>query len=67
LLDNLVESDKGSSADKEYIGSIDLDKLLMGMLATALRRHIGQGAFDHFEQSLLYTLAGYIASDACVL
>ncbi len=37
------------------------------MLAAALRRNIGDGAFEHFQQGLLDAFAGDIAGDADVV
>ena len=40
-LDDLVQSDKGAAADEQDVGSVDLNKLLVRVLSTALRRDIG--------------------------
>ena len=37
---------------------IDLDKLLMRMLAAALRRDVGDRALQNLQQRLLHALAG---------
>ena len=37
------------------------------MLASALGRHVGHGAFEHLEQGLLHALAGNVAGDRDVL
>src|ERR1700728_3158341 len=37
--DDSLEARKGSAADKQDIGRVDLQELLLGMLATALRRN----------------------------
>ncbi len=39
----------------------------MGVFASTLGRHIGDGAFQNLEQRLLHTLAGNIAGDRGVL
>ena len=39
----------------------------MGMLAPALRRHIGHSALQNLQQRLLDTFAGYISGDGGVL
>ena len=67
LFNDLIQTIKCSSADKEDIRSIDLNKLLMRMLAATLRRYIGDGAFQQFQQCLLNTFAGNIASYGSVL
>ena len=46
---------------------IDLDVLLLGMLAAALRRDVADGAFEHLQQGLLDALAGDVAGDGDVL
>ena len=53
----LLDAVKCTAADKQNIGGIDLDKLLMRMLAAALRRYVGNRALKHFQQCLLYALA----------
>ena len=40
LFDYLIKTVKRAAADKENIRGVDLDKLLVGMLASALRRNI---------------------------
>src|ERR1700694_64992 len=67
LLDNLIQSFKGPATDKEYIGRVDLNEVLMGMLAPTLGRYVGNGTFDDLEQSLLYTLARNIACNGWIV
>ena len=55
---------KRAAADKEDIGRINLHIFLLRMLASALRRDIGDRAFEYLEQSLLDTLPGHVAGDA---
>ena len=45
---------------------VHLNKLLVGVLASALRRNIGNRTLQYLQQCLLYTLAGHIPSDGCV-
>src|SRR5215813_3109071 len=66
-LDVLVESNKRTTANKQHVRSIDLDELLMWMLATALRRHVGDRAFEDFEQRLLHAFARHVAGDRRIL
>src|SRR5439155_12389390 len=47
--DDIVQPDKGAAADEENIGGIDLDVLLLGVLAAALRRNVADGAFQHLK------------------
>ena len=63
VLDNLLNAVKGTAADKQNIGRINLDKILMGMLAPALRGNVRSRTFEHFEQRLLHTFARYVAGD----
>src|SRR6266849_8123436 len=66
-LDNFLEPDERTAADEKDVRRIDGEELLMRMFASALRRNIGDGAFQDFQQCLLYTLARDIASDRRVL
>src|SRR5229473_4221062 len=67
LLDNLIQSFKGSATDKENIGCVDLNEVLVGVLAPTLGRYVGNGAFNNLEQSLLYALARNIASNGWIV
>jgi hypothetical protein len=60
LGDDLVQPYKGSAADKEYVRGVDLDKLLLRMLPSTLRRDGCHGPFYHLEQGLLHTFPGDI-------
>ena len=66
-LDDLVEADEGAAADEEDVGGVDLDELLVGVLAAALGRHVGHRALEDLEQGLLHALAGDVAGDGRVL
>ena len=46
---------------------VHLDVLLLGVLAAALRRDVGDGAFEHLQQGLLHALAGDVAGDRDVV
>ncbi len=46
---------------------VDLDELLMRMLASALRRDVGNRALDDLQQRLLHALAGDVARNGGVL
>ena len=65
--DDVVEADEGAAADEQDVGGVDLDVLLLGVLAAALRRHVADRAFEHLQQGLLHALAGNVAGDADVL
>src|SRR5439155_418444 len=64
---DVVQSDKGATADEEDVAGVDLDILLLGMLAAALRGYVADRAFEHFEKCLLHAFAAYVAGDADVL
>jgi hypothetical protein len=40
-LDLLLEPDEGAAADEEDVGRVDLEELLVRVLAPALRRNVG--------------------------
>src|SRR2546426_6174465 len=65
--DVLVESDERAPADEQHIRRIDLDELLVRVLAAALGRHVGDGAFQDLEQRLLDAFARHVARDRRVL
>ena len=55
--DDALQADKGAAADEEDVGGVDGGEFLVRMLAAALRRHVGHGAFENLEQGLLHALA----------
>ncbi len=59
----MFKSDKRSAADEQDVARIDLNELLVRMLASALGRHIGDGPFDELEQRLLHPFARDVAGD----
>src|SRR4051812_13725267 len=65
--DDVVESDKRAAAYKENVCRIDLNVLLLRMLAAALRWDVGDSSFQHLQQGLLYAFAGDVARDGDVL
>ena len=67
LFDDLIDPVKRAAADEKNIRRIDLDELLMRVLASALRRHAGNRTLDNFEQRLLHAFAGNIARDRRIL
>ena len=67
LLHDLLEAGEGAADDEQDVGGVDLDELLVGVLATPLRRHRGGGALEHLEQRLLHALARDVARDRGVL
>ena len=66
-LDDLLEPGEGAAADEEDVGGVDLDELLVGVLAAPLGRHRRGGALQDLQQRLLHALAGDVAGDRRVL
>ena len=66
-VDLLVEPDEGAAADEEDVGRVDLEELLVRVLAAALGRHVGDRAFEDLQQRLLHALARDVAGDRRVL
>ena len=67
LLDELFQTVKGTAADKQNVLGVDLDELLLRVLAAALGRHVADGTFQDLQQSLLNALAAHVAGDGWVL
>ena len=67
LADDVFQADERSAADEQNVRRVDLNVLLLGMLAAALRRHVGDGPFEHFQQRLLHAFARNVAGDRDVL
>ena len=67
VLHDLVEPHEGAAADEEDVVGVDLDELLVGMLAPALGRHVGHRALEDLEERLLDALPGDVAGDGGVL
>ena len=58
---------EGSTTDEEDVSGVDMDVVLVGMLATSLWRHVDHCAFEQLEQALLDSLAADIARDGGVV
>src|SRR6266480_696451 len=67
LLDDLLQAGERPAADEQHVGGVDLDELLVRVLAPALRRHRGGGALEDLQQRLLDALAGDVPGDRRVL
>src|SRR3546814_19203642 len=63
VADDLFQAGEGAARDEQYVGRVDLQKFLLGMLAPALRRHARGRAFHQLEQRLLHALARSVAGD----
>src|SRR5256885_94789 len=66
-LDDLLEPVERAAADEQDVFRIDLDVLLLRMLAAALGRHARHRALEDLEQRLLDAFARHVARDARVL
>jgi hypothetical protein len=66
-LDRLVEADERPAADEQDVRRVDLEELLVRVLAPALRRHVGHRALEDLQQRLLHALARHVAGDRGVL
>ena len=67
VLDDLLEAVERPTADEQDVRRVDLDEVLVRMLAPALRRDVGDGAFEDLQQRLLDTLAADVARDRRVV
>src|SRR5260221_9047437 len=65
--DYVVESDERAAADEQDVGRIDLQELLLRMLAAALGRYRRHRALDNFQQRLLDAFARHVAGDRRVV
>ncbi len=63
----MIQSSEGAAHDEQHVGGVDLDEVLMRVLATALRRHRRRRALQDLEQGLLDALARHVAGDRRVL
>src|SRR5207249_9627876 len=66
-LDDLLKAGERPPADEQDVRGVDLDELLVRMLATALRWDRGRGALEDLQQRLLHALPGHVAGDRRVL
>jgi len=53
----LLQADKRAAADEQNVGGVYRGELLVQMLAAALGRDIGDGAFQNLEKRLLHAFA----------
>src|SRR6266478_707901 len=65
--DDFFQAGKRTAADEQNIRGVDLQELLLRMLAAALRRNRGNRAFHDLQQRLLHTLARHIPGDRRVV
>src|SRR5207249_2318187 len=65
--DDVFEPDEGAPTDEQDIGGVDLEELLLGVLAAALGRDAGGGPLDDLQQRLLDAFARDVARDRGVV
>jgi len=56
LLDDVFETHESPPTDEEDVRGVDLQELLLRVLATTFWRHVADGAFQNLQQRLLNTL-----------
>src|SRR5438309_8689207 len=61
--DDLLEPGEGTAAYEQNIGGVNLQELLLRMLAATLRRYRRHGAFHDLQQRLLHALARHVTGD----
>src|SRR5215204_3257240 len=61
--DDALEAREGAAADEQDVRRVDLQKLLLRVLAPPLRRHRRDGALHDLQERLLHALARYVAGD----
>ena len=66
-LDNILDARERAGRDEEDAGSVNLQELLVGVLASARGRHGGDRALNDLQERLLDALAGHVARDRGVL
>ena len=62
-LNDLVQSFERASADKQDVGRVNLDQLLLRVLSPALRRNRCHSSLQDLQQRLLDPFAGHIPGD----
>ena len=67
LGDDAFEPLEGATDDEHDVRCVDLNEVLMRVLATPLRGHAGDGSLDDLQQCLLDALTGYVACDGRVV
>lgn len=67
LCDAVADAVESAAADKENVAGVDGNHTLLGVLASALWWDIDDGAFEKFEEALLYALSADIACDGGIV
>ncbi len=63
LANDVFDPDERATHDEQDVTRVHLDVLLFGMLASTLRRNVGDGSFEHLQQTLLNAFTRDIACD----
>src|SRR4029078_13641128 len=63
----LLEPDERAAADEQDVGGVDLEELLVRVLAPALRRNVGDRALEALQKRLLPPFPRHVAGDGGVL
>uniref|UniRef100_A0A0N4ZZK6 RIH_assoc domain-containing protein n=1 Tax=Parastrongyloides trichosuri TaxID=131310 RepID=A0A0N4ZZK6_PARTI len=67
VLDDLFEARERTAANEQDVARIDLQELLLRVLAATLRRYRGNRALDQLEQCLLHAFARNVTGDGRVV
>ena len=62
-----LDAVEGAATDEQDVTGVDVYIFLIGMLATALRRHVDHRSLEQFQQSLLHTLTANVAGNGGVV
>ena len=65
--DDALDAVEGACTDEEDLLCIDLDKLLLGMLATTIRGDVDDAPLEELEKTLLNPFTTHITSDGGVV
>src|SRR5262249_14851381 len=65
--DDLLQTRKRATTDEQNVRGVDLQELLLWVLAAALRRNRGDRPFHDLQQSLLHALTRHVARDRRVV
>jgi hypothetical protein len=63
VLHDLLDPGESAATNEQHVGGVDLQELLMRMLASALGRHGSRGALEDLEQGLLHAFARHVTRD----
>src|SRR5215468_870244 len=67
VLDDVLEPGERAAADEEDVRGVNLEELLLRVLAAALGRNARDRALDDLEERLLHALARHVARDRRVV